>query len=390
MPRQPNHALLALSGAVFWVTANPAFADYTLNLRQGVTPVSQGIFSLHMTILAIVTIIGIGVFGVMVYSMIKHRKSKGAAPAQFHENHRLEIVWTIIPFLVLVGLAIPATRTLLALEDTGESDLTVKVTGYQWKWQYEYLNDGLNGSEALNLEDPGKNIKFFSVLATPRDQIENQAPKGEHYLLEVDKPLVVPVNKKIRFLMTANDVLHSWWVPDLGFKKDAIPGFINESWARLERPGVYRGQCAELCGKDHGFMPIVVVAKEEEEYRQWIAQQRQAMAAEAQAAGKEWSKKDLMARGKDVYNTNCASCHQANGQGVPNVFPPMVGSKIATGPLADHLDMVIHGSKVNPAMQAFGPQLSDADLAAVITYERNAWGNDTGDVVQPSQIKAAR
>jgi cytochrome c oxidase subunit 2 len=274
-------------------------------------------------------------------------------------------------------MAIPATKTLLALEDTRDADMSIKVTGYQWKWQYEYL-DG-----------PAEDVSFFSVLTTPREQIEGTAEKSENYLLEVDNPIVVPINKKIRFLITSNDVIHSWWVPDLGWKQDAVPGFINDGWTELTEPGVYRGKCAELCGKDHGFMPVVLVAKSEEDFAQWAADQKAGAAAEAAAATQIWTKDDLMAKGEAVYNTNCASCHQANGQGIPGVFPAITGGAVSTGPLADHIDIVVNG-KPGTAMQAFGAQLSDVDLAAVVTFERNGLGNNTGDVVQPSDITAAR
>ncbi|MEA2080885.1 MAG: c-type cytochrome, partial [Pseudomonadota bacterium] len=267
-----------------------------------------------------------------------------------------------------------ATKTLLALEDTRDADMSIQITGYQWKWKYDYLDE---------------DISFFSVLTTPRDQIEGDAPKDDTYLMDVDNPVVVPINKKIRFLITSNDVIHSWWVPDLGWKQDAVPGFINDGWTELKEPGTYRGKCAELCGKDHGFMPIVLIAKTEEDYAQWVADQKAGAAAAAAAAGKEWTLEDLMAKGESVYNTNCAACHQANGQGIPGVFPPIAGSAIATGEISGHTDIVLNG-KSDTAMQAFGEQLGDADLAAVITYQRNAFGNDTGDLIQPSEIAAAR
>jgi cytochrome c oxidase subunit 2 len=368
-----------LLGAVLLLGSGSALADYALNMREGVTSTSRAVYDVHMIILWVCVAIGVVVFGVMFYSVFQHRKSKGAVAAQFHENTTVEIVWTIIPFLILVGMAIPATKTLVALEDTSNPDLTIQVTGYQWKWKYDYLDEG---------------ISFFSNLDAASNEAR-QVGSGknpeeiDHYLLNVDNPVVVPINKKIRILTTANDVIHSWWVPDLGWKRDAIPGFINESWTRIDEPGTYRGQCAELCGKDHGFMPIVLVAKTESEYKQWVAQQKSAMAAEAAAAEQEWSMDDLMARGEKVYNTTCASCHLPTGEGLAGVFPALKGSPIATGPIGAHLNIVLHG-KSGTAMQAFGPQLSDADLAAVITYERNAWGNNTGDTVQPSDIKAAR
>lgn len=354
--------------------ASTATADYALNLTPGVTPISHEAHTLHMLILKVCFGIAIVVFGAMFISIIRHRKSRGVTPAQFHESTAVEVVWTIVPFLILVGMAIPATKALVAMEDTSDADLSIKVTGYQWRWQYDYMDSGVN---------------FFSTLSTPKEQIYNKAAKDEHYLLEVDKPVVVPVNKKVRLLITSNDVIHAWWVPQLGMKKDAIPGYINEMWFKVEKEGTYRGQCAELCGKDHGFMPIVVVAKNDADYEKWVAQQQGSAAADAEAAQRTWTKDELMAHGEKVYGTTCAACHQANGEGLPGAFPALKGGAIATGPVADHLSLVMHG-KPGTAMAAFGGQLSDTDLAAVVTYERNAWGNDTGDLVQPSDVKAAR
>jgi cytochrome c oxidase subunit 2 len=360
--------------------AGPDGADYGLNMTQGATSISHQVYDLHMLIFWICVAIGAVVFGVMFISMLKHRKSQGAVAAQFHENTTVEIIWTVIPFLILIAMAIPATKTLLAMADTRDADLTIKVTGFQWKWRYDYM--GGKGYE-------DSKFGYFSVLATPRDQIENKAIKDEHYLLEVDHPLVVPVGKKIRFLTTANDVIHSWWVPALAIKSDAIPGFINESWAKIDEPGIYRGQCAELCGKDHGFMPIVVEAKSEEDYKSWAQEQKAAALASAEDPNKVWTKEELIAKGEQVYTANCAACHQPNGGGIPGIFPALKGGVITTGPVADHLNRVIHG-KPGTAMAAFGPQMSDSELAAVITYERHSWGNDTGDIVQPPQVKAAR
>lgn len=371
---QLKPAVAALSGIALAMSAGGAFADWEVNMPRGVTEISNTVYDLHMLIFWICVVIGIVVFGAMFYSIVKHRKSRGVQAAQFHESTTVEILWTLVPFLILVGMAIPATKTLIAMEDTSNADMTIKVTGYQWKWHYDYMDEG---------------IDFFSNLATPRAAIENRADKGEHYLLDVDNPIVVPVNKKIRFLVTANDVIHAFWVPDLAMKKDAIPGFVNELWTRIDEPGVYRGQCAELCGKDHGFMPIVVVAMEENAYLDWVAEQKAAREAELMASDKEWGLSDLMARGEKVYNTNCAACHQAGGEGMPGVFPAIKGSAVATGEIKGHVDLVLNGVP-GTAMAAFGPQLSDVDLAAVITYQRNAFGNDTGDVIQPTDIKAAR
>jgi cytochrome c oxidase subunit II len=370
-----RRALCGLWGAVILLGAGTAFAGFEqLNMTPGVTDISHKVYDLHMLIFEICVVICVGVFAVLIYSIINHRKSRGAKPASFHESTTVEIIWTTIPFLILVGMAVPATKTLLALEDTRDADMSIKVTGYQWKWKYDYLDEG---------------ISFFSSLSTPRAEIENQQAKGENYLMEVDNPIVVPINKKIRFLITSNDVIHSWWVPALGWKQDAVPGFINDAWAEVKEPGTYRGRCAELCGKDHGFMPIVLVAKTEEDYKAWVADQKAGAAAAAAASTRTLTKDELMEKGEKVYNTICAACHQAGGVGIPGVFPALKGSKIATGDRTAHLNIVLHG-KPGTAMQAFGEQLNAVDLAAVITFERNAFGNDTGDVIQPSDIAAAK
>jgi len=366
--------LTALAGIALLAHAGGAVAEWGLNLRRGVTPISQQAYDLHMLILWICVAIGVVVFGAMFISIIKHRKSKGAKPATFHESTTVEIIWTIVPFLILIGMAIPATKALIAMENTSNPDLTIKVTGYQWKWGYDYLDDG---------------VSFMSTLTTPREQIENQQDKGENYLLEVDNPVVIPVDKKVRLLITANDVIHAWWVPDFGMKKDAIPGFVNDMWIKADKEGTYRGQCAELCGKDHGFMPIVVEVKNEADYQQWLVAQKAAMDADAAGADREWSMAELMERGEKVYSTNCLACHQANGEGVPGAFPGLKGSALTTGPVGAHLDIIMNG-KPGTAMAAFGGQLNDIDLAAVVTYERNSWGNDIGDLIQPSEVKAAR
>jgi cytochrome c oxidase subunit 2 len=366
--------LTALAGTALLANAGGAAAEWGLNLRRGVTPISQQAYDLHMLILWICVAIAVVVFGAMFISIIKHRKSKGAKPATFHESTTVEVIWTIVPFLILIGMAIPATKALIAMENTSNPDLTIKVTGYQWKWGYEYMDE---------------EVSFMSSLSTPKEQILAQQDKGENYLLEVDNPVVIPVNKKVRLLLTANDVIHAWWVPDFGMKKDAIPGFVNDMWIKADTEGTYRGQCAELCGKDHGFMPIVVEVKSEADYQQWIADQKVAMAADAAAADREWTMAELMERGKKVYDTSCLACHQANGEGVPGAFPGIKGSAIAMGPIKAHVDMVINGVP-GTAMAAFGGQLNDADIAAVVTYERNGFGNDKGDLVQPSEVKAAR
>ena len=373
--------LLAGFWSVIWGVANAETGSGTgvgwgaLNLPAGVTPDSHDIHDLHMTILWICVGIGILVYGILVYSLIHHRKSKGVVPATFHENTKLEIVWTIIPFLILIAMAIPATKVMIKVYDTSASDMTIKVTGYQWKWRYTYLDEG---------------IDFFSSLDAKSNEARQLGSKidpatVEHYLLNVDKPLVIPANKKIRILLTAADVLHAWWVPEFGWKKDAIPGFITDGWIKVEKPGIYRGQCAELCGRDHGFMPIVVVVKTEDEYKQWVAAEKGKQEVGKVDASKPLTLDELTAKGKEVYASNCAACHGAEGDGVPGVFPAIKGSKVALGPLADHLKLVLHGKA---AMPAFKDQLNDVEIAAVVTYQRNGFGNKKGDSIQPADIQA--
>jgi cytochrome c oxidase subunit II len=349
-----------------------------INMPVGVTPMSRAIYDLHMLVFWICVAIAVVVFGVMIYALIRHRKSAGHQAAHFHEHTVVEIIWTIIPFLILIAIAVPATKTLINLNDESDSALTVKITGYQWKWKYEYLDQG---------------ISFMSNLSTPQDEIENVTPKNEWYLLEVDHPLVLPINEKIRFLITSNDVIHSWWVPALGIKRDAIPGFIHESWARIEKPGMYRGQCAELCGTNHGFMPIVVIAMTQPDFDAWVKQQQKLEKENASAVGgytpKKMNKEELMQLGKNVFEENCAVCHKVDGSGMPPAFPALNHDKVVNGPLADQIKTVLYG-RPGTAMQAWGKVLNDQDIAAAITYTRNAWGNHTGDVVEPEQIKAAR
>ncbi|WP_404342036.1 cytochrome c oxidase subunit II [Pseudoalteromonas mariniglutinosa] len=362
---------------ILFVLPQQVLANSQFNMREGVTDISNNVYQLHMTIFIICCVIGVIVFAVMFWALIHHRKSKGAKPAQFHESTKVEILWTAIPFVILIAMAIPATKTLIAMEDASKADITIKVTGSQWKWHYEYM---------------GEDVSYYSILSTPKAQIDNQAEKTANYLLEVDKPLVLPINKKVRFLMTSDDVIHSWWVPDFAVKKDANPGFINEAWTRINEVGTYRGQCAELCGKDHGFMPVVVEALPEDEFANWLADAKQAKAkaAEEDAAllDQTLSKEELMTLGEQVYMASCAACHQPTGMGLPGVFPALKGSPMVVGNINDHIDIVLHG-KPGTAMQAFDKQLSIKQLAAVITYKRNAWGNDTGDVIQPSQIQQA-
>jgi len=349
-----------------------SMADWTMNMSPGVTGTSNEIFDLHMTILWICVVIGVVVFGIMFWSIFAHRKSRDPdrKPANFHENTLVEILWTVIPLVILVVMAIPATATLVDMYDTTEAEIDIKVTGYQWRWKYDYLDDEFG---------------FFSNLSTSDDEINNRTAKGENYLLEVDNPLVIPTKTRVRLLLTANDVIHSWWVPEFGLKKDAIPGFINEIWTEVDEPGIYRGQCTELCGIRHGFMPVVVKAVPRDEYDSWVAEQVGAADAERDLTQKEWSMDELMVRGEKAYASACAACHQPDGSGAPPAFPALKGSQIALEDMEGHIDVVVNGAS-GTAMQAFGDQLSEVDLAAVITYERNAWGNDTGEMVTPKEI----
>lgn len=360
-----------------------ALATSKWNMPRGVTPISKDIYDLHMTIFWICVGIAVVVFGVLIYALIFHRKSRGAKAAEFHEHPALEIVWAIIPFIILIVMAVPATRVLMAMENTDDADVTIKVTGLQWKWKYDYLDEG---------------VHFYSNLATPFEQIQDpKKKKNRWYLLEVDNPIVVPINKKIRFLVTSSDVIHSWWVPELGIKRDAIPGFIHESWAKIKKPGVYRGQCAELCGVYHAYMPIVVKAVTEAEYRTWVASKRPQASGQA-AAQAEVKKVDyttktrqaLMTLGEKVYDKYCVACHKADGLGQPPVFPAMKASSVAVGqPISRHINIILDGVP-GTAMQAFGSQLDDLEIAAVVTYERNAWENNTGDAVQAKDIQKLR
>jgi len=353
-----------------------ANAQNQVNMSTGVseagaviTDLGVEIYDLHMLIFWICVVIGIGVFGVMLYSIYAHRKSKGVEPSQFHEHTGVEIAWTVVPFFILIGMAVPATSTLLEVYDNDDAEMSILVTGYQWKWKYEYL------------DADGENVAFFSNLATSQEQIYNTDTKGENYLLEVDEPLVIPVDTKVRFLITANDVIHSWWVPEIAVKRDAIPGFINEAWTRVLAEGVYRGQCTELCGSYHGFMPVEVHVVGQGEFDDWMAAKKGA--ADAALAATELSVDELMARGEDVYNASCLACHGANGEG--GLGNAIAGSAIAVGGLDSHLNVIVNGV-AGSAMQAFGAQLSDVDVAAVTTYQRNAFGNNTGDVVQASDV----
>jgi cytochrome c oxidase subunit 2 len=355
-------------------------AEMPLNMTKGVTEISQQVYDLHMTIFYICCGIGLVVFGAMFWSIVHHRKAKGVQPAQFHESTKVELLWTAIPVVILILMAVPATKTLIAMEDTTKSDVTILVTGSQWKWHYKYL------------EYP---VEYYSLLATPTKQIQNKLAKNPNYLLEVDRPLVIPTGKKVRFLMTSDDVIHSWWVPAFAVKKDANPGFINEAWTQVNEPGTYRGQCAELCGKDHGFMPIVVVAKTPDDFNRWIQAEGERLAklkaAEQELLSLQMTMTEAMALGEKVYLGHCSACHQPKGTGLPGVFPALKGSKMATltEEKANHINIVLNG-KAGTAMQAFGKQLSLQEIAAVISYERNAWDNNTGDLIQAAEIQAAK
>ena len=362
-------------GLIALLAMPAATAEYKLNMTEGVTPISGELYGLHMLVFWVCVVIGVLVFAVMAWSIFHHRKSKGAVAANFHESTTIEIIWTVAPLLILIGIAIPATATLLDLEDAKtNADITLQVTGIQWKWKYTFVDE---------------DVSFVSSLAQSSRDVVKDPTGNENYLLEVDNQLVLPVGKKVRFLFHSNDVIHAWWVPALGVKQDSIPGFINDSWAIIEKPGIYRGQCAELCGKDHGFMPIVVNAVSEPEYKEWLAGMKADAAAAASAADEEWSMQDLMARGETVYQANCSACHGATGAGIPGAFPAMTGSPVVLGDAAGHVDIVVNG-KAGTSMSAFKAQLNDVDIAAVITFERNSFGNSVGDAVQPSTIKNAR
>jgi cytochrome c oxidase subunit 2 len=346
-------------------------SDY--NMRVGVTEVSKEIFDLHMLIMWICVWIGVVVFGIMFWSLWKYRKSSGAIAAKFDDHFWVEIAWTIAATVILVGMAIPSTSVMIKAYDDTEGDVNIMVTGYQWKWQYKYLEDG---------------VSFFSNLATSQEEIDNALPKGEFYLSEVDEPLVIPINKRIRFLITGNDVIHSWWVPDFAVKQDAVPGFINTAWTIVPKPGIYRGACTELCGLGHAFMPIVVRAVEQEEYEAWIIEKIVLAEAEKLLTEKVWTKAELIERGQGVYLKNCVACHQANGQGLPPVFPSLEGSQIVMRDKARNIEILMEGVQ-GAAMQDFSKQLSEVDIASVITYTRDSWSNGKngdGEIVVPKDI----
>ena len=344
-----------------------------LNMREGVTQVSRDVFELHMLIFYICVAIGAVVFSVMFYSLFRYTKKRNPNPSTFHESTKLEVAWTVVPFLILIAMAVPASKTLTEIYDDEEGEINIQVVGYQWKWEYKYLEDDIN---------------FFSNLSTDQDEIYNLVPKGENYLLEVDEPLIIPVDTRVRFLITANDVIHSWWVPDFAIKQDAIPGFINTAWTRAEETGIYRGNCTELCGKNHGFMPVVVKVVEKDEYNDWVLAKKEEAIKLAELTEKEWSLTELSERGEGVYQKNCVACHQMNGEGLPPIFPALAGSDIVMFDKDRNVEILMEGVQ-GAAMQSFANQLSEVDMAAVITYTRQAWGNaENGDgaYVVPSDI----
>ena len=388
-------ALTAFATTLLFCAAS--YADYHVDILPPATPVAHDAYVLHWGILLVCVVIFVIVFGAMFWSIFKHRRSVGAKAAQFHENTAIEVIWTIVPLVVLIGMAWPATRTILEMKDASNADMSIKVTAYQWRWEYDYQQDGL---------------RFLSNLSTPRDQIDEREGKGakknENYLLEVDHPMVVPAGKKVRLLITSNDVIHGWYVPQLGINQYGIPGFIKDVWFTIDKPGTYRGQCSQICGKEHAYMPIVVVAKSPGEYAAWVKEEKAKMPPEpepqqvadaaAPAAGapavaaqdpkKKWTLDELKARGEQVYTANCVACHHPTGKGMPPAFPALDGSKLVNGPKAAQIALELKG-KPGTAMAPFA-QLSDTDLAAVITHTRNAWGNKTGEAIQPAEIKAAR
>ena len=395
-------------GLLFLLLSVPAFADYSWTFPEPATPMALDTLHVHNEFMAITTAIFIVVLGIMIYSIFAHRKSKSyKAHVDQPLTKKSEIFWTLVPFAILltidfVIMGIPAYKSVIMMEDTrNDSNMVIKITGSQWRWQYEYLGASEANIKGESAEDKqilndAKGIKFVSNLTTSQDQMDNKAPKDANYLLEVDNKLVLPVGKKVRILMTSADVLHNWWVPQFGSSRVAVPGFIRETWVQVLKPGTYRGQCKELCGKGHGYMPVVVDGVTMDEYKQWVVAKKEELAIAAAGADKEWSKEDLIANGKGVYEKNCAVCHQVTGAGLPPAFPALTGSKVVNNPIfgADgkylkdsHLDRVLNGKGVMPSWKAV---LNDTEIASVITYERNALGNSVGDILQPSQVKAAR
>ena len=376
MFKKINNLSKSAYAALFMLSLYPSkvFSDWdALNMREGVTQVSRDVFELHMLIFYICVAIGAVVFSVMFYSLFRYTKKRNPNPSTFHESTKLEVAWTVVPFLILIAMAVPASKTLTEIYDDEEGEINIQVVGYQWKWEYKYLEDDIN---------------FFSNLSTDQDEIYNLVPKGENYLLEVDEPLIIPVDTRVRFLITANDVIHSWWVPDFAIKQDAIPGFINTAWTRAEETGIYRGNCTELCGKNHGFMPVVVKVVEKDEYNDWVLSKKEEAIKLAELTEKEWSLAELTQRGEGVYQKNCVACHQMNGEGLPPIFPALAGSDIVMFDKDRNVEILMEGVQ-GAAMQSFANQLSEVDMAAVITYTRQAWGNagnGDGEYVVPSDI----
>ena len=380
--------LAATAGIPAWaapeITGRPV--EHQLNMQPPVNAVGADIYGLHNMMMLVCLAIFIGVFGVMFYSVFKHRKSRGHKAATFHESTAVEIAWTIVPFLIVIGMALPATKSVVALKDTSNADITIKATGMQWKWGYDYL------------KGEGEGISFLSNLSTPRAQIglpgePATQQRGENYLLEVDNEMVVPVGKKVRMVFTANDVIHAWTIPAFAIKQDAIPGFVRDGWFTANKIGTYRGNCVELCGKDHAFMPIVVRVVSAEDYTAWVNGEKKKMAALADDPNKTWTIDELKTKGEQVYNANCVACHQANGKGVPNAFAPLDGSQVVLGAKAHNVDVLLNGQDgpVYPAAMPAWKQLSDTEIAAVITYTRNTWSNKAAEnIVQPAEVLAAR
>jgi cytochrome c oxidase subunit 2 len=359
---------------IFFALSNKALAEWEdLNMTQGATAISREVYDLHMLIFWICVVIGVLVFGVMFYSMYAFTKKKNPVAATFHENTKVELAWTIIPFLILIAMAVPASKTLQSIYNDEAGDVNIQVVGHQWYWQYRYLEDDVN---------------FYANLSTDQDEIYNKVPKGENYLQEVDEIVVIPVGKKVRFLITANDVIHSWWVPAFAIKQDAIPGFINTAWTIVDEPGLFRGKCTELCGKNHGFMPIVVKAVEQDEYDLWIKEKQSAAIALAELTEKDWTAEELVARGESLYITNCVACHGPSGAGVTGIFPALAGSDIVLNNKARQIEILMEGVQ-GAAMASYAEKLAEVDMAAVITYTRRSWGNKEkgdGEIVVPKDI----
>ena len=347
-----------------------------LDLHPPMTKIAEEQQWLHYVTMIICLVIFVAVFGVMFYSIFKHRKSVGHKAANFHESVSVEIAWTVVPFIIVMFMGALATRTVVAMKDTTNADLTIKATGYQWKWGYDYL------------KGDGEGINFLSTLDLAHRQMSDSGkPSGDDYLLKVDNPLVVPVDRKVRIVLTANDVIHAWMVPSLGVKQDAVPGFVRDTWFRAEKTGDFYGQCAELCGKEHAYMPIHVKVLSQADYAIWVDGKKKAMAALADDPNKVWKLAELVARGEKVYSANCAACHRPDGKGAGPI-KPLDGSEIILNDPAKQIQILLNGAN-NGAMPAW-KTLSDTEIAAVISYTKNSWSNQTGKLIQPAEIVAAR